>query len=88
MNIVKTGFFVSLKDYKSCNAFANFCFSFYRDDFYMLILAKPLKVGPIRPNASKRETLKLGLHRPKNRQRSKVSEGINTGNNNFKDLNS
>jgi len=47
-----------------------------------------LKAGPIRFNVSKRGTPKPGFHRPKDRQRSKVLEGINTGNNGFKDPNS
>src|SRR6266566_1792539 len=64
LNIVKTGFFIPLKGHKSNSAFVNFCFSFYRDDFYILVLARPLKVGPTKLNASKGRTSKPGLHRP------------------------
>ena len=67
LNIVKTGFFVPLKGQKSYSAFANFCYSSHKDDFYILILARPLKAGPIRPNVLKGVTPKLGLHRPKDR---------------------
>jgi len=88
LNIVKTGFFVPLKGQKSRSVFANFCYSFYRDDFYILIPAKPLKAGPTRFNASKRVTPKPGLHRPKDRQRSEVSEGVIIGKDGFKDLSS
>jgi len=85
LNIVKTGFFISLKGYKSRNAFVNFCFSFYRNDFYISISARPLKVGPIRSNALKGGTPKLNLYRPKDRQRFKVLKGVNTGDNGFRD---
>ncbi len=88
LNIVKTGFFILLKGYKSYSAFANFCFSFYRDDFYIFVPAKPLKIGPIRSNALKKGTPRLGLHRSKDRQQFEVSEGVNIGNNGFKDFNS
>jgi len=73
-----------LKGYKSRSAFANFCFNFYKDDFYIFIPVRSLKAGLIRPNALKRGTPKLGLHRPKDCQRSEVSEGVNTGDNGFK----
>ncbi len=88
LNIVKTGFFIPLKGYKSRSAFINFCFSFYRDDSYISIPARPLKAGPIKPNALERGTPKPGLHRPKDRQRSEILEGINIGNNSFKDSSS
>ena len=87
MNIVKTDFFISLKGYKSSSVFANFCYSSYRDDFYILIPTRPLKVGSTRPNASKKRTPKPSLHKLKDRQQSKVSEGINIRDNNFKDPN-
>jgi len=85
LNIVKTGFFISLKGYKSRSAFINFCFNSYKDDFYILVPARSLKAGPIKPNVLKRGTSKLGLHKPKDRQRSKVSEGVKTGDNGFKE---
>ncbi len=88
MNIVKTGFFILLKDYKSNNAFINFCYDFYKDNFFIFILTRPLKVGLTRLNALRKITLKLGLYKPKDRQRSEVLEGIDIGNNGFKDLNS
>ena len=88
LNIVKTGFFILLKGYKSRSVFANFCFSFYKDNFYIFVSAKPLKSGLIRLNASKGGTSKLGLYRSKDRQRSEVSKKVNIGDNGFKDLNS
>jgi len=88
LNIVKTGFFIFLKGYKNCSAFVNFYFSFYKDDFYISIPIRPLKIGPIKPNVLKKGTPKLGLHRPKDRQQSKISERINIRDNGFKDLNS
>ncbi len=77
-----------MKGYKSCSAFTNFYFNSYRDDFYILILARPLKVGPIRFNVLKRGTSKPGLYRPKDRQRSEVLKKINIEDNGFKDLSS
>ena len=88
MNIAKTGFFILLKGPKSSGAFANFCYGFHRDDFYIPIPTRPLKVGPNKPNVSEKITPKPGLHRPKDRHRSMVSEGITIGNNGFKDLSS
>ena len=88
MNIVKTGFFIFLKGPKSNGAFANFCYGFYKDDFYISILARPLKVGPNKFNASKKVTPKLGPYRSKDRHRFVVSEGITIGNNGFKDSSS
>ncbi len=88
MNIVKTGFFILLKGHKSCNVFINFCFSFYRNDFYIFIPVRSLKAGPTRFNASERGTPKPSLHKLKDRQRSEVSEGVKTKDNGFKDLNS
>src|SRR6266699_3391908 len=88
LNIVKTGFFVPLKGQKSRSAFANFCYSSHRNDFYIPIPARPLKAGPTRPNASEGVTPKPGLHTPKDRQRSEVSEGVTTGKDGFKDLSS
>jgi len=82
------GFFILLKYYKSCSAFVNFCFNFYKDDFYILVPARSLKAGPIRSNALEERTPKPGIHRPKDHQWSKVSKGINTRDNGFKDLNS
>jgi len=77
-----------LKDYKSYNAFINFYFNFYKDDFYIFISIRPLKVRFIKFNVLKKRTSKLGLHRLKDYQRFKVSKGINIGNNGFKDSNS
>jgi len=77
-----------LKGYKSRSIFINFCFSFYRDDFYIFILVKPLKIGPIRFSVLKGGTLKLGFYRFKDRQRSKVLERVNIGDNGFKNLSS
>ncbi len=88
LNIVKIGFFILLKSYKNCNAFANFCFNFYKDDFYILIPIRPLKVGPIKPNVLKRRTPKPNLYRSKDRQQSKVSKEVNIRDNGFKDPNS
>src|SRR6266699_5065673 len=88
MNIVKTGFFLPLKDQKNRSAFTNFCYSSHRDDFYIPIPAKPLKTGLTRPNTSEKVTPKPGLHRSKDRQRSEVSKGVTTGKNGFKDPNS
>ncbi len=88
MNIVKTVFFIPLNNYKSRSAFTNFCFSSHKDDFYILIPARPLKTGPIRPNASKKGTPKPDLYKSKDRQRSKVLKKINIKDNGFKDLSS
>ncbi len=88
LNIVKTGFFIPLKGHKSCSVFANFCFSSYRDDFYIFVPARPLKVGFIRLNVLEGGTPKPGFHRFKDRQRSEVSEGVNIGDNGFRDLSS
>ncbi len=85
LNIVKTGFFIPLKGHKSRSAFTNFCFSSYKDDFYILIPARPLKIGPTKLNASKKGTPKPDLHKPKDRQRSKVSKKVKTRDNGFKD---
>jgi len=82
------GFFIFLKNHKSSSAFANFCYSSYKDNFYIPIPAKSLKVGPNKLNALKKITPKSSLYKSKDRQRSKVSEGVDTGNNGFKDLNS
>jgi len=88
LNIVKTGFFILLKGYKNNNAFINFCYSSYKDDFFILIPAKPLKTGPNKLNALEKVTSKPGPHRPKDRHRSKVSKDIDIEDNGFKDLNS
>ena len=88
MNIVKTGFFIPLKGYKSRSAFANFCFNSHKDDFYIPVPTRPLKTRPTRLNASEGGTPKPGLHRPKDRQRFEVSKGIITGKDGFKDLSS
>ncbi len=85
LNIVKTGFFIFLKGHKSRNAFANFCFSSHKNDFYIFVSARSLKAGPTRFNTSKRKTPKPGFHKPKDRQRSEVSERANIGDNGFKD---
>ncbi len=85
LNIIKTGFFILLKDHKSSSAFANFCYSFHRDDFYILILVKPLKAKHNKPNALEKITPKSGLYRPKDCQWFKVSKGVDIGNNGFKD---
>ena len=88
MNIVKTGFFIFLKGYKSNSVFINFCYSFHKDDFYIFIPAKSLKVGSNKFNVLKRITPKLGLYRPKDCQRSKVLKKVDIGNNGFRDLSS
>ena len=85
LNIIKTGFFILLKSYKSNNAFTNFCYSFHKDDFFIPIPSRPLKAGSNKSNALEGVTSKPGPHRPKDRHRSKVSKGVNTGDNNFKD---
>ncbi len=74
LNIVKTGFFILLKGHKNNSAFTNFYYSSYKDNFYIFISAKPLKTKPNKPNTLKRVTSKSGPHRPKDRQRSKVSK--------------
>ncbi len=88
LNIAKIGFFIPLKRPKNNGAFANFYYGSYKDDFYILIPARPLKIGSNKPNASKRVTPKPGPHRLKDRHRSVVSKRVTTGNNSFKDLNS
>src|SRR6266566_2536852 len=70
LNIVKTGFFIPLKGLKSSGVFVNFCYGFYKDDFYISIPARSLKTGPNKFNALERVTSKLGPHRPKDRHRS------------------
>ncbi len=50
LNIVKTGFFILLKGSKSSGAFVNFCYGSYRDDFYIFIPVRLLKVGPNKLN--------------------------------------
>jgi len=67
LNIVKTGFFIPLKGYKNCSIFANFCFSFYRDDFYIFVPTRPLKAGLIRLNVLEGGTPKPGLYKFKDR---------------------
>jgi len=88
LNIVKTGFFIFLKGPKSSGVFANFCYGFYRDDFYIFIPAKPLKVGFNKSNVLEGVIPKLSLYRSKDRYRSVVSTGVTIGNNGFKDFNS
>ncbi len=88
MNIVKTGFFILLKRPKSSSAFANFCYGSYRDDFYIPISARPLKVGLNKSNVLERITPKLSLYKLKDRHRSVVLEGVTIGNNGFRDLSS
>ncbi len=87
LNIVKTGFFIPLKGHKNSNAFANFCYNFYKDDFYIFILAKPLKARPNKSNASKKVIPKSNLYKSKDCQQFEISKKINIGNNGFKDLN-
>ncbi len=88
MNIAKTGFFILLKGFKSSGAFANFCYGSHRDDFYIFILARPLKVGFNKLNASEGVTPKPSLYRLKDCHRFVVSEGVTIGNNGFRDLSS
>ena len=85
LNIVKTGFFIFLKGYKSRSVFVNFCFSFYKDDFYIFILVRSLKVGPIRSNVLEKEIPKPSLYKFKDRQRFEVLKRVNIGDNGFKD---
>ncbi len=85
LNIVKIGFFILLKGYKNNNVFINFCYNSYKDDFYILILAKPLKVEPNKFNALKKITPKLGPHKLKDCQQSEILKKINIENNSFKD---
>ncbi|SRR6266566_912449 len=84
LNIIKTDFFIFLTGYKNNNVFINFCYNSYKDDFYILIPAKPLKVKLNKLNALERGTPKLILHKLKDRRRFKVLKGINIGNNGFK----
>src|SRR6266699_1743994 len=88
LNIAKTGFFISLKGHKSNSAFANFYYSFYKDDFFIPIPVRPLKIEPNKFNASEGVTPNLNLYRLKDCHRFEVSNGVNIGNNGFKDLNS
>src|SRR6266566_5114649 len=88
LNITKTGFFIPLKRPKSNGAFANFCYSFHKDDFYISIPARPLKIRSNKLNALEKVIPKPGPHRPKDRHRSVVSEGVTIGNNGFRDFNS
>src|SRR6266566_759658 len=88
LNIVKTGFFILLKKPKNNSVFANFYYGFYKDDFYIFISARSLKIGFNKSNALERITPKLSLHKPKDRHRSVVSEGVTIGNNGFKDFSS
>ena len=88
MNIAKTGFFILLKGPKSSDAFTNFCYGSHRDDFYIFIPARPLKVGFNKFNVLKGVTPKPSLYRFKDYHRSMVSEGVTIGNNGFKDLSS
>jgi len=77
-----------LKGLKSNGAFANFCYSFYRDDFYIFIPVRSLKVRSNKPNALKGVIPKLGLHKSKDCHRSIVSKEIIIENNGFRDPNS
>jgi len=88
LNIVKTGFFILPKGYKNCSVFINFCFSFYKDDFYIFILIRSLKVGLIRFNVLKKGISKLNFYKFINYQQSEVLKRVNIGDNSFKDSNS
>ncbi len=88
MNIVKTGFFIFLKDHKSSNVFVNFYYNSYKDDFFIPISARSLKAGFNKLNVSKGVTPKSGPYRPKDCHRSEVSKEVNIRNNGFKDPNS
>ncbi len=88
LNIVKTSFFIPLKRFKSSNAFANFCYGSYKDDFYISIPIRPLKVGFNKSNVLKGVTPKLNLYKFKDRHRSMVLKKVTIGNNGFKDLSS
>ena len=86
LNIVKTNFFIFLKGYKSSSTFINFCYSSHKNDFYIPILTKPLKIGPNKSNVLEGVTSKSSLYRSKDRQQFEILKRINTGNNGFKDL--
>ncbi len=88
LNIVKTVFFMLLKGLKNSGVFANFYYGFYKDDFYIFIPAKPLKVGLNKFNALERITPKPGLYKSKDCHRSVVSKRVITRNNSFKDSSS
>ncbi len=88
MNIAKTGFFIPLKKLKNSGAFTNFYYNSYKDDFYIFISVRPLKVGPNKSNTSEEVIPKPGPHRSKDCHQSIVSEGVTIGNNGFKDLSS
>ncbi len=77
-----------MKEPKNSGTFANFCYGSYKDNFYIPIPARPLKAGLNKSNASEGVTPKPGPHRPKDRHRSVVSEGVTTRNNGFRDLSS
>ncbi len=83
LNIVKTGFFILLKDHKNNSTFANFCYNSYKDDFYIFFPAKLLKVGFNKLNASKKVISKLGPHKLKDYQRFEISKGVDIRNNGF-----
>ncbi len=77
-----------MKGYKSSSVFINFCYRSYKDDFYILILAKPLKVELNKFNILKGVILKLSLYKLKDCQWSEVLERVDIRNNGFKDFNS
>jgi len=77
-----------LKGPKNNGVFTNFYYGSHRDDFYILISARPLKAGSNKFNASEKVILKPGPHKLKDRHRSIVLEEITIGNNGFKDLSS
>ena len=88
LNIVKTGFFIFLKDYKSSSVFINFYYSFYKDDFFIFIPVKLLKTGFNKFNALEKVIPKLSLYRFKDYHRSEVLKRVNIEDNDFKNPNS
>jgi len=88
LNIVKTGFFIFLKGFKSSSVFTNFYYSFYKDDFFIFISVRLLKVKFNKFNVLEEVISKPGLYKSKDCHRFEVLKGINIGNTGFKDLRS
>ncbi len=63
LNIVKIGFFILLKRFKNSSVFTNFYYSFYKDDFYISILIRPLKIRLNKFNVLKEVTPKPSFYK-------------------------
>ncbi len=75
-----------MKGFKSSSVFANFYYGSYKDDFYILIPIRFLKVGPNKSNTLEQVTPKPGPYRFKDCHWFMVLEGVTIENNGFKDL--